>query len=176
MAAEARTNATVSELPDPEWLKLSGYVEDQPSRTKKGKLRKPRPTIYTEAIGSKICARLAAGETLVAICKPAGMPSEAVVRYWAWKPNHPFGPLYRDARMIGYLRMSDEITNISDGIDEVTGEKRKGAGTNEEIRRDALRVSARQWVAARMLPKVFGDRITLKDDDSGATIRIQIMD
>ena len=39
--------------------------------------------IYSEAIGAEICERVAAGESIAAICRGSGMPNRTTVRDWA---------------------------------------------------------------------------------------------
>lgn len=57
-----------------------------------------RPTVYSNTLAAKICERLAAGETLNAICRDEGMPTDWTVRSWALDPAHPFSTRYRRAR------------------------------------------------------------------------------
>ena len=106
-----------------------------------------RPSIYTEELASRICERLAAGESLRSICRDDDMPDETTVRKWSLDQENPFYPQYRKARMVGYDRMSDDIIDIADDI----------AG---DAARDRLRVDTRKWVLSKMLPKVYGDKTT----------------
>lgn len=106
-------------------------------------------TTYTVELGQEICRRLAEGESLRAICREPGMPSERIVRTWAME--HPlFAPQYERARLIGYHGISDDILTISD---EPVGNDMAA------IQRNRLRVDARKWLLSKMLPKVYGDRI-----------------
>ena len=41
--------------------------------------------LYTPALADTICKRIAEGESLRAICRDPGMPSEGTVRGWAGK-------------------------------------------------------------------------------------------
>ena len=52
---------------------------------------------YSRALGRRICQRVAAGETLRAICAEPDMPSTAAVRRWA-QHNDDFAEVYRRAR------------------------------------------------------------------------------
>src|SRR5690554_5149482 len=118
---------------------------------KKKRLR-GRPSLYTEELAEKICARLADGESLNQICKDEGMPSERTVRTWALDVNHPFSPKYAQAREIGYLKMADELLSISDDgqRDIVTRVNEKGETytvvDHEHIQRSRLRVDTRKWL------------------------------
>src|SRR5262245_5345089 len=56
------------------------------------------PVLRTEAIEQAILERLRDGESLAAICRTDGMPSERLVRMWALE-DAPFADQYRRARM-----------------------------------------------------------------------------
>ncbi len=108
-----------------------------------------RPSIFTEELASRICERLAAGETLRAICRDEDMPGEATVRDWARNPEHPFSAQYTRARETGYAAWSDELVEIVD----------VGSG---DAARDRLRFDARRWLLSKALPKVYGDKTAVE--------------
>ncbi len=129
-----------------------------------------RATDYSDKVGDAICLRLAAGETLNEVCKTEGIPSERTVRTWALDPEHPFSPKYVRAREIGYLKMADELLEISD---DATNDYMKRVSKDgeeyevvnaEHIQRARLRVDTRKWLLSKMLPKVFGDKIAVGGD------------
>lgn len=114
----------------------------------KAKKERAKPVQYSQELADKICDRLAAGETLRAICKSEGMPSEMTVRRWALDAESPFSSQYARAREIGYHAMADELLEIADG----------GSG---DAQRDRLSVETRKWLLSKALPKVYGDRLDL---------------
>src|SRR5690606_7206910 len=138
----------------------------QKAEESKKKRPRGRPSLYTEELAEKICARLADGESLNSICKDDGMPSERTVRTWALDKNHPFSPKYAQAREIGYLKMADELLDIADDgtNDWMVREREDGSSTelvnHEHIQRSKLRVDTRKWLLSKMLPKVFGDKVS----------------
>src|SRR5690606_35856096 len=93
--------------------------------------KKGRPSLYTEELAEKICARLADGESLNSICTDEGMPAESTVRLWTLDINHPFSAKYAQAREIGYLKMADELLDIADDgtNDWVVREREDGSST-----------------------------------------------
>jgi hypothetical protein len=122
-----------------------------------------RPSLYSEELATRICERLAAGETLRAICRDDDMPSEPTVRRWALETESPFSAQYAKAREIGYQGLADEILEISDDgrndtylLDEETGAK---GVDHDVIARSRLRVDTRKWLLSKALPKVYGDKI-----------------
>ncbi len=73
------------------------------------KTRKGRPSLYTEALAAKICARLAEGETLRAICRDKAMPDKATVLRWlADKAKIDFRDQYVRAREMQADALFDE--------------------------------------------------------------------
>jgi hypothetical protein len=54
-------------------------------------------SLYTPELAETICRRIAEGESLRAICRDPGMPTEGAVRAWA-RSNQGFGVQYRTAR------------------------------------------------------------------------------
>lgn len=121
---------------------------------------------YTEAIGAAICERLAAGESLRAICRSEGMPPESTVRLWAVSDVQGFAAQYTRAREAGYLRMADEITEIADDGtgDTWTDDEGNVRTNNDVVARSRLRVDTRKWLLSKMLPKVYGDKMELTGD------------
>lgn len=124
-----------------------------------------RPTKYTEALAKEICERLADGESLSGICNDEHMPDEKSVRTWALDNRDGFSPRYVRARELGYLKMADELIEIADDARNDWMDKKQKGGTirvvdEECVKRSVLRVDTRKWVLAKMLPKVFGEKIT----------------
>lgn len=121
--------------------------------------------IYSREIADTICARLADGESLNAICKDEGMPSESAVREWALTDRDGFAAKYATAREAGYLKMADELLEIADNgrndwMDKQFGDRTERVVDNEALGRSRLRVDTRKWLLSKMLPKVYGDKIT----------------
>jgi len=56
---------------------------------------------------------------------------------------------YTRAKEIQAENLAEEIVAISDGIE----------GGEKDVNRDRLRVESRKWVAAKLLPKKYGDRM-----------------
>jgi hypothetical protein len=125
-----------------------------------------RPTLYTQELADEICARLINGESLRSICRDESKPDERRVREWSQDLKHPFSPQYVRARELGYLKMAEELLEISDDgtNDWMEREGKDGSShtvvDHEHIARSRLRVDTRKWLLSKALPKVFGDRVT----------------
>lgn len=120
-----------------------------------------RPTDYNEDIADKICERLADGESLRQICADDAMPSRSAVFKWLGK--HPeFADQYARAREEQAETLADEIVGIADET-EVRAQGEDGEVVLSldptAIARNRLRVDARKWVAAKLKPKKYGDKV-----------------
>lgn len=127
-----------------------------------------RPSDYTAEIATVICNRIAAGESLRAICLDDDMPAASSVFLWLTKHSE-FTEQYARAREAQADFYADEIITISDdGTNdwmERRSEAEKGAGVNtgwvlngEHVQRSRLRVDARKWYAGKVAPKKYGDK------------------
>lgn len=128
-----------------------------------------RPSDYTAEVATSICNRLAIGESLREICSTEDMPDKATVFRWL-ASNAEFRDQYQIARLVQADYYSEDIIEISDdGTNDWMArrsESEKGAGVNtgwvlngEHVQRSRLRVDTRKWVAARLNPKKYGDKL-----------------
>ena len=112
-------------------------------------------TTYTPEIAAAICERLAAGESLRAICRDEGMPSEAAVRGWVVDDRGGFAARYTRARNIALDTMADDMLDIADTL---PGTLDNGATDGGAVAHSRLRVDARKWYLAKLAPKRYGDK------------------
>lgn len=124
---------------------------------------------FTQAIADDICQMLADGLSLRQACETPGMPSEASVRGWVVDDVQGFAAQYTRAREIGYDRLADELLQIADTPQHGVKTTTKATGTEttegDMIEHRRLRVDARKWMLAKMLPKKYGDKMALTDGD-----------
>jgi hypothetical protein len=134
-----------------------------------------RPSIYSQAIADEICDRLAAGESLRAICRDDCMPDEKAVRVWALENREGFYPHYARAREIQAERMAEELLEIADdGLNDFKEIDGRQVVDQENINRSRLRVDTRKWILSKVLPKVYGDRTVLAGDKD-APLGVQLI-
>lgn len=120
-----------------------------------------RPSDYTEETAQIICTRIAEGEPLTKICKGDEMPSLASVYRWL-DARAEFRDKYARAREDAADTLADEIISIADEAEvEATyeGEQMRFSLDGAAIARNRLRVDARKWVASKLKPKKYGDRV-----------------
>lgn len=122
-----------------------------------------RPSDYTTEIADEICSRLASGESLRSICskdRDDFIPHIGTVLRWVVE-RPDFREQYEEARRIQAETHADLIVSIADGS-EHEGQETKAAMTQ----RDRLRVDARKWVASKLLPKRYGDKVEVEHSGS----------
>lgn len=126
-----------------------------------------RPTIYSENIVDRICERLSDGESLRSISTDDDMPAKSTV--FLWLANHEdFRTRYAHAREVQADAIFDEMLDIADDGRNDWMEKRNSDGeaigwveNGEALRRSDLRIKTRQWMASKLQPKKYGDKIDL---------------
>lgn len=99
-----------------------------------------------------VAQRLAEGESLREICRSPGMPSRYTVLRWAGEDAEIFN-LYRTGLAMRAERYAEESVELAD--------QARGR-SNEEVQAIKLMVNTRQWVASRLLPKLYGDHQTIE--------------
>ena len=120
------------------------------------------PVSYSDELAAAILDRLAAGETLKAICRSEGMPDAATL--WRWRDaNREFRAAYDRAREVSAEIYAGETIEIADdGRNdwmEANGKDDAGWQLNgEHVRRSDIRIKSRQWYAAKLAPGRFGER------------------
>ncbi len=126
-----------------------------------------RPTAYDQALADEICRRLCAGETLRSICCDPDLPSMVTVSAWVFDDEGGFAEAYERARRVQAFAWADEILEIADNADGDWKETARGfSADTDHIQRAKLRVDARKWLLSKVLPKQFGDSLSLGADEA----------
>lgn len=122
-----------------------------------------RPNEYDEDVFTDILSRLSKGEMLKDICEsaPAKYPGSSTVRRWVFDDLNGCSERYTRAREMGMHEIVDETIRISDNSQNDTTTDREGnpVPDHEWIARSRLRVDTRKWLASKVIPKIYGDRI-----------------
>jgi hypothetical protein len=101
---------------------------------------------FSQDMADEICLRLSNGISLNDICSDPDMPSKMSV--WRWQRAFPeFAEQMQEARANMAEFLAGEIVKIAD--------------SEEDPNRAKVRIAARQWVCAKLLPQRFGDRVEL---------------
>lgn len=119
-----------------------------------------RPTKYNDELAAEICTRLSNGKSLRSICKMKDMPSPESVRLWLIKYPE-FMAQYALAREEQADSIFDECLDIVD----------KKTMTPEEIQHARLRVDTRKWMAGKLRPKKYAEKL---DVEHGGKVTVNI--
>lgn len=123
-----------------------------------------RPSEYSDEIALDICERLADGESLRSIGCDENMPSQRTIYRWL-AANETFCQQYARARETQADTLVDEMLDIADDGSNDWMERRREDGSvdevvnHEHIARSKLRLDARKWIAAKLQPRKYGDKL-----------------
>lgn len=119
-----------------------------------------RPTDYCQEKADLICEKLSDGCSLKEICAPDDMPTRSTVYRWL-SLHSEFSDMYVRAREEQAETLADEIIAIADETyDDIAIDDKGNERCNTEfIQRSKLRVDARKWVAAKLKPKKYGEKV-----------------
>lgn len=88
------------------------------------------------------------------------MPERSTVLNWAVDLSHPFFPQYAHARDVQADTLADEIQDIADdGSNDYVMTQYGIKADHEHIQRSRLRVDTRKWIASKLKPKRYGEKI-----------------
>jgi hypothetical protein len=150
--------------------------------TQKPKARPAARKYDRELVSDHIIMELSKGRSLANICTvDEGMPNEATFLEWV-EDDDPSGlaKRYAHARELGYKLMADEILDLSNKTGEwvpvqdldVDGRPLLDADgqpilkkvfmplNSDVIAHTRLQIDTRKWLLSKMLPKVYGDKVT----------------
>lgn len=117
-------------------------------------MKRGRPTLYTDEIAKEICDRLAAGESLRAMCSEDDrLPHESTVRRWDVEDVEGFSTRYARARAFQADHYADRIVD--------------GALNATDAALGRLHMDALKWAASKLAPKRYGDKVSHVGGDEG---------
>ena len=127
-----------------------------------------RPSDFTKELGDKICSELSKGRSLRSICEGDEYPSRITVFSWLRK-NQDFLNQYEIAKQESADSYADEIVDIADDgtndyMERQVGDKTITVPNTEHIQRSRLRVDARKWIASKLKPKKYGEKMDVTSD------------
>jgi hypothetical protein len=96
------------------------------------------------------------------------MPDERTVRDWHINNLNGFAPQYANARIAQAHRWAEEIVTLSDMPPPLTPDGRYDSGA---VAHQRLMVDTRKWLLSKVLPKVYGDRVSL-DHGGGIVLNV----
>lgn len=133
-----------------------------------------RPSSYTEEMAEKLCDLIAAGQSLRKICLADDMPDQTTVYRWL-RQQESFRQHYAHAREIQAETIFDECLDIADdGGNDWMADKESEGGVKyngDHVQRSRLRIDARKWMAGKLAPKKYGEKVQLEHSGEMAVKR-----
>ena len=126
-------------------------------------VRQARPTEYTQELGDALCRAISGGKSLNKICNELDLDMTNCYNWMRTQPH--FLESYTRATSERVHAFVEEILTIADEepryiVDE-KGISRVDNGYNQ-VRHQ--RIEARKWLASKMLPKHYGDKVQVSGD------------
>ena len=131
--------------------------EEREARELARKNRKPKPARCGKksiVLMTELCERIAGGESMYRVCEDHHMPNRAAIFHWI-KDDPIFAELLREAYAARGEKFAEETTLLADEAKEAPPELTAAY---------RLAVDTRKWVASRLLPKKYGDKVALVGD------------
>lgn len=130
-----------------------------------------RPTKFTQKLGDIICEQLALGMSMRKVCAPDNIPSMQTVFSWL-RTNKEFLEQYTRAKeeaadllVEDMIEIADDATN--DYMEKVVSDGEGGGNVvgymvnGEFVNRSRLRIETRKWLAMKLKPKKYGDKLAV---------------
>ena len=124
-----------------------------------------RPSKFSDKVAEQLCSGLTDGKSLRSLCLQDDMPDQTTVFRWLADERYAdFRKQYAGAREIQADAIFDECLDIADdGTDQHDG---------DHIARSRLRIDTRKWMAGKLAPKKYGEKL---DIDVTGNITVQIV-
>lgn len=125
-----------------------------------------RPSDYSQELADRICSELADGLSMRTICKADDMPDKSTVFRWI-RTNEEFRNQYTRAKEESADALTDEMLDIADDASNDWMERDDGRldYNGDHIQRSRLRIETRKWIASKLKPKKYGDKVTHEGND-----------
>lgn len=126
-----------------------------------------RPPVYSNEVWKSIFDRVGGGASLTTALKETGLSYTHAYRLMDADPK--LAEAYERAKKDRASRMAEEIIELADAP---IPEHLQGVEISAWVAQKRLQVDARKWVAAKLHPKVYGDKIDVSVRDD----RISVID
>ena len=128
-----------------------------------------RPSLYNDMVVDKLCRLIAtSNKGLHHICKNnPDLPEYKTIFNWLNDPDKKdFLHKYVRAREEQAEYLADEIIEIADDSsrDTIVTDDGREIFNQEFAQRSRIRIDARKWIASKLKPKKFGDKMILSGD------------
>lgn len=131
--------------------------------------KRGRPTKYNTELGQEICETIASSSkgTKKLCVEHPHWPCQDTLFTWL-KTYSEFSEQYAHAKRCQIEVLIDEILEIADDAsqDQYVNELGALVSNPPAINRARLKVDTRKWLACKLVPKVYGNKIDIESDSS----------
>lgn len=125
---------------------------------------KGRPSGYSSALAEKICAMVREGTSLRRLSQMTQFPTKTTICRWL-QDNEDFRDRYARAMRVRIEMEADALLDICDDGSNDWMMTDKGYQFNgEHFQRSKLRVETRKFIAIKLLPEKYGEKIDHKHE------------
>lgn len=134
---------------------------------------------FSQELFDTICDRIATGESLRSVCKDDAMPNQTTV--FKWLANSDIlSKQYARAREAQADAIFDEALDIADDsrndwMERNDPENPGWIANGEHIQRARLRIDTRKWMAGKLRPKTYGDKLEVDNTSSDGSMRPSVI-
>lgn len=136
-----------------------------------------RPTKLTSKLAKEICDVIASSNKgLNALCKEhKNWPNPDTIYQWR-KAHKDFSEQYTRAKQAQIEVLVDDMLSIADDSsnDYVTNDEGEPVINHEHLQRAKLRIDTRKWLAAKLCPRLYGDKPEDKPEPSNKPVIYKI--
>lgn len=128
-----------------------------------------RPTKYNSELVEEICNVIASTSKGTKVLCKENMHWPCQDTLFAWLKKYPeFSEQYAQAKICQIELLVDEILEIADDEtnDCFIDEDGKPVSNNSVINRARLKIDTRKWLACKLVPKVYGNKIDIDSDQN----------
>lgn len=126
-----------------------------------------RPTKYTRKLAEIICYKIATTNKGIRqlVRENTEFPQASTIFKWRLE-NKEFSDLYLKAKQNQVEVLIDEILEIADDVshDRVENDNGKIVANNEYVNRSRLRIETRKWLAGKLSPRIYGEKVFNEGD------------
>jgi hypothetical protein len=136
-----------------------------------------RPSNYSFELAQEICDKVASSSYgIKKLCRlNEHWPHPDTIYQWLMK-HKEFADLYAQAKRSQIEVLVDELVEIADDSthDEAFDHRGEIIPNNEFINRSRVRIDTRKWLASKLIPRVYGDKITQEHTGAeGGAIKVE---
>lgn len=109
-----------------------------------------RPSTYSVELATDILVRISEGESVRTICADDKMPAMSTIFKWL-NEHKEFSEQYARAKQEAADAMAEDMLAIADAA----------RSDRDAVAKAKLQVETRQWIASKLKPKKYGDKLDM---------------